>query len=110
MAIRGECHYGGDEAIDRWEKNRVHHVCGLRCQVTNLSLPPVVPARLAPPTAAANRFFERRSSLKIRRSGLPNTPRTIARARKPASEYLLMLDQSWGKGFGRAGLSRRIAY
>src|SRR5258708_7298518 len=49
--------------------------------------PPIVPAVVDPPTTAANRFFERRSSRTIRTSGSPNTPRTIAFARKHANEY-----------------------
>src|SRR5580692_11254605 len=56
-------------------------------QIANLSHPPVVPAVPDPPAAAANGFFERRSSRTIRTSGSPNTPRTVAFARKPANEY-----------------------
>src|SRR6202035_4462331 len=56
-------------------------------QVANLSHPPVVPAVPDPPATATNRFFERRSSRTIRTSGSPNTPRTVAFARKPANEY-----------------------
>src|ERR1700676_3464205 len=56
-------------------------------QVANLSNPPVVPPLPDPPATAANRFFERRSRRTIRTSGSPNTPRTVAFARKPANEY-----------------------
>jgi hypothetical protein len=56
-------------------------------QVANLPLPPVVPAVPDSPATAANRFFERRSRHTIRTSGSPNTPRTVAFARKPANEY-----------------------
>src|SRR5258708_15682 len=56
-------------------------------QVANLPHPPIVPAVVDPPTTAANRFFERRSSRTIRTSGSPNTPRTLAFARKHANEY-----------------------
>jgi hypothetical protein len=56
-------------------------------QVANLPHPPVVPTVVAPPATAANRFFERRSSRTIRTSGSPNTPRTVAFARKPPNEY-----------------------
>jgi hypothetical protein len=38
-------------------------------------------------STAANRFFERRSSRTTRTCGSPNTPRTLAAARKPANEY-----------------------
>ncbi len=45
----------------------MHHVCGLRCQVVNVA----AAGRSSPSGAAAgaNRFFERRASLTIRRSG-----------------------------------------
>src|SRR5437879_8336370 len=56
-------------------------------QIANRSYPPVVPAVSNPPAAAANCFFERRSSRTIRTSGSPNTPRTVTFARKPANEY-----------------------
>ena len=56
-------------------------------QVTNLSHPPVVPAVPDQSATPANRFFERRSRHTIRTSGSPNTPRTVALARKPANEY-----------------------
>src|SRR5258707_5217570 len=56
-------------------------------QVANLPHPPIVPAVVDPPTTAANRFFERRSSRTIRTSGSPNTPTTLAIARKHANEY-----------------------
>src|SRR6202171_3380212 len=56
-------------------------------QVANLPHPPVVPAVPDPPATDAKRFFERRSRCTIRRSGSPNTPRTVAFARKPANEY-----------------------
>jgi hypothetical protein len=56
-------------------------------QVANLPHPTVVPARLDPSATIANRFFERRSRRTIRTSGSPNTPRTVALARKPANEY-----------------------
>src|SRR5216684_3166688 len=56
-------------------------------QVANLPHPPVVPAVADPPAPAANRFFERRLSRKIRTSGSPNTPRRGSFARKPANEY-----------------------
>ena len=56
-------------------------------QVANLPHPPVVPPRLDPSATIANRFFERRSRRTIRAFGSPNTPRTVALARKPANEY-----------------------
>src|SRR6266480_8015220 len=49
--------------------------------------PSVVPARLHVPAAPTDGFFERRSRRTIRTSGSPNTPRTVALARKPANEY-----------------------
>src|SRR6516164_6968152 len=56
-------------------------------QVANLPHPPVVPAVLDPSATTASRFFERRSRRTIRTFGSPNTPRTVALARKPANEY-----------------------
>jgi len=56
-------------------------------QVANLPRPTVIPARLDPSATIANRFFERRSRRTIRTFGSPNTPRTVALARKPANEY-----------------------
>jgi hypothetical protein len=56
-------------------------------QIANPAHSPVVPARLDPSATTANRFFERRSRRTIRTSGSPNTPRTVALARKPANEY-----------------------
>ena len=49
--------------------------------------PSVVPPLLNSSATAANRFFERRSSRTTRTCGSPNTPRTLAAARKPGSEY-----------------------
>jgi hypothetical protein len=43
--------------------------------------------RLDPSATIANRFFERRSRRTMRAFGSPNTPPTVARARKPANEY-----------------------
>jgi hypothetical protein len=56
-------------------------------QVANMPRPSVVPTLLNPPATTANRFFERRSSRTIRTWGSPNTPRTLAAARKLANEY-----------------------
>ena len=56
-------------------------------QVANPPHPPVVPPCLPLTAAIADGFFERRSSLTTRTSGSPNTPRTVACARKPANEY-----------------------
>src|ERR1700756_3281429 len=56
-------------------------------QVADLPYPPIVPARLDPSAPVAHRFFERRSRCAIRTFGSPNTPRTVALARKPANEY-----------------------
>jgi hypothetical protein len=46
---------------------------------------PVVPDRLDPAATIANRFFECRSRRTIRAFGSPNTPRTVALARKPTN-------------------------
>src|SRR5215470_10748682 len=56
-------------------------------QVANMPQTSVVPPLLNPSATAANRFFERRSSRTTRTCGSPNTPRTLAAARKPANEY-----------------------
>jgi hypothetical protein len=56
-------------------------------QVANLPHLTVVPAVLDPSATTASRFFERRSRCTIRTLGSPNTPRTVALARKPANEY-----------------------
>src|SRR3974390_2659315 len=56
-------------------------------KVANMSRPSVIPPLLNPTATAANRFFERRSSRTTRTCGSPNTPRTLAAARKPANEY-----------------------
>jgi hypothetical protein len=56
-------------------------------QVANMPQPSIVPPLLNPSATAANRFFERRSSRTTRTCGSPNTPRTLAAARKPANEY-----------------------
>jgi len=55
-------------------------------QVANPPLRLVVPAGLHPSALAAGCFFERRSRVTIRTSRSPNTPRTVACARKPANE------------------------
>jgi hypothetical protein len=47
------------------------------------AVPPCVPLT----AAVADGFVEHRSSLTIRTSGSPNTPRTLACARKPENEY-----------------------
>ncbi len=52
-------------------------------KVANPPIGPVIPARLHPTAAAAGGFFERRSSVTIRISRSPNTPRTDARAETP---------------------------
>src|SRR5215831_17385957 len=49
--------------------------------------PSIVPPLLNPSATVANRFFERRSNRTTRTCGSPNTPRTLAAARKPANEY-----------------------
>jgi len=46
-------------------------------QIANLTRPPVVPTRLRSTTAAAGRFFERRSRVMTRALGSPKTPRTV---------------------------------
>ena len=56
-------------------------------QVADMPQPSIVPPLLNPSATAANRFFERRSSRTTRTCGSPNTPRTLAAARKPANEY-----------------------
>ena len=56
-------------------------------QVANMPQPSIVPPLLNPSATAANRFFERRSSRTTRTCESPNTPRTLAAARKPANEY-----------------------
>jgi hypothetical protein len=52
-----------------------------------MSHPPVVPALPRLTAAPADGFFERRSRRTIRTSASPNTPRTVALARKPPNEY-----------------------
>src|ERR1700756_28087 len=56
-------------------------------QVANLPHPPVVPSRLDLSATIANRFFEGQARRTIRAFASPNTPRTVALARKPANEY-----------------------
>ena len=47
----------------------------------------VVPAAMRRPAAAADRFFERRTSVMTRALRSPNTPRSIVRGRKPENRY-----------------------
>ena len=56
-------------------------------QVANASSAPVVPARVDSTTTAADRFFERRTSVMTRAFGSPKTPRTVGCGRKSASAY-----------------------
>jgi hypothetical protein len=56
-------------------------------QIANLTRAPVVPTRLRSATAAAGRFFERRSRVMTRAFGSPKTPRTVGRGRKPGNAY-----------------------
>jgi hypothetical protein len=56
-------------------------------QIANLTRAPVVPAHVGSTTAAAERFFERRSSVTTRAFGSPKTPRTVGRGRKPGNAY-----------------------
>ncbi len=56
-------------------------------QIANAAHTPVVPARLHAGTAAAGRFFERRTRLMTRAFGSPNTPRTVGCGRKPRNAY-----------------------
>jgi hypothetical protein len=56
-------------------------------EIANLTRPPVVPTRLRSTTAAAGRFFERRSRVMTRALGSPKTPRTVGRGRKPGKAY-----------------------
>ena len=58
-------------------------------KIANSAHPLVVPARLLLPAEVADRFFERRASVTIRTSRSPNTPWTVARARKPLQQPLL---------------------
>jgi hypothetical protein len=46
-------------------------------QIANLPYAPVVPTRMNPPAAPANRFFARRASVMMRAFGSPKTPRTV---------------------------------
>src|SRR5262245_32891139 len=48
---------------------------------------PIVDAALHTPADATGRFFERRTSLMIRRWGSPNTPTTVCSGRKPGKRY-----------------------
>jgi hypothetical protein len=57
-------------------------------QVTNPTSPPVVPTRMNPPAAPADRFFARRASVMMRAFGSPKTPRTVGRGRKPGNVYV----------------------
>ena len=57
-------------------------------QVANLARASVVPAHMRSTTAAAERFFERRSRLMTRAFGSPKMPRTVGCARKPGNAYV----------------------
>ena len=57
-------------------------------QIANLPYAPVVPTRMHPPTAPANRFFARRASVMMRAFGSPKTPRTVGWGRKPGNVYV----------------------
>jgi hypothetical protein len=57
-------------------------------QIANLTRAPVVPAKMRSTTAAAERFFERRSRVMTRALGSPKTPRTVGRGRKPRNAYV----------------------
>jgi hypothetical protein len=52
-------------------------------QIANATRAPVVPTQVRSTTAAAERFFERRSRVMTRAFGSPKTPRTTGRGRKP---------------------------
>jgi hypothetical protein len=56
-------------------------------QIANPPRPPVVPARLRSTTAAAGRFFERRSRVMTRAFGSPKTPRTVGCGRNMGNAY-----------------------
>jgi hypothetical protein len=56
-------------------------------QIANLTRPPVVPAELRSTTAAASRFFERRSRVMTRAFGSPKTPRTVRCGRNMGNAY-----------------------
>ncbi len=56
-------------------------------QIANLTRASVVPPRLCPATAAAHRFFERRSRVMTRAFESPKTPRTVGCGRKPGKVY-----------------------
>jgi hypothetical protein len=57
-------------------------------QIANPTRAPVVPAQVRSTTAAAERFFERRSRVMTRAFGSPKTPRTVGRGRKPGKAYV----------------------
>jgi hypothetical protein len=56
-------------------------------QVPDSSRLAVVPARLGASASAADRFFPRRTRLRTRACGSPNTPRTVALGRQPGNRY-----------------------
>jgi hypothetical protein len=56
-------------------------------KIAYLSHPAVVPAVVRAPTAAAERFFERRTRVMTRAFGSPKTPRTVGSGRKPGNAY-----------------------
>ncbi|MEI7875981.1 MAG: hypothetical protein WCK95_27930 [Alphaproteobacteria bacterium] len=54
-------------------------------QIANQPFTPVVPSRMNPPAAPADRFFARRANVMMRAFGSPKTPRTVGRGRKPGN-------------------------
>lgn len=56
-------------------------------QIANLADTPVVPTRVCATTAAAKRFFERRTRVMTRAFGSPKTARTVGCGRKPGNAY-----------------------
>ena len=56
-------------------------------QVARAARTPVVPAHVRPCAAAAERFFEPRTSVMTRAFGSPKTPRTVGCGRNPGKAY-----------------------
>ncbi len=58
-----------------------------RRQIAHPPRASVVPTAVRSSADAAQRFFERRTSVTMRAFGSPKTPRTLRRARNPGKEY-----------------------
>ena len=56
-------------------------------EIANPAHRSIVDAAVNPPAHSTRRFFERRTSLIIRRPGSPKTPTTVCRGRKPGKRY-----------------------